>query len=46
MTTIDRKFNDIYWIFSEDGIEEKIYKTVQQKKDYTLSYFKKHFLNL
>jgi hypothetical protein len=45
MTTIDRKFNDIYWIFSEDGIEEKIYKTVQQKKDYTLSYFKKHFLN-
>jgi len=45
MTTIDRKFNDIYWIFSEDGIEEKIYKTVQEKKDYTLSYFKKDFLN-
>jgi hypothetical protein len=45
MTTIDRKFNDIYWVFSEDGIEEKIYKTVQQKKDYTLSYFKKHFLS-
>ena len=44
MTTIDRKFNDIYWIFSKGGIEEKIYKVVQEKKDYTLSYFKKDFL--
>jgi hypothetical protein len=44
MTTIDRKFNDIYWIFSKGGIEEKIYKIVQEKKDYTLSYFKKDFL--
>jgi len=45
MTTIDRKFNDIYWIFSKGGIEERIYKTVQEKKDYTLSYFKIHFLS-
>ncbi len=45
MTTIDRKFNDVYWIFSKGGIEEKIYKAVQEKKDYTLSYFKKDFLN-
>jgi hypothetical protein len=45
MTTIDRKFNDIYWIFAKGGIEEKIYKTVLEKKDYTLSYFKKHFLS-
>ena len=45
MTTIDRKFNDVYWIFAKGGIEEKIYKTVQEKKDYTLSYFKKHFLS-
>jgi len=44
MTTIDRKFNDIYWIFAKGGIEEKIYKVVQGKKDYTLSYFKKDFL--
>jgi hypothetical protein len=44
MTTIDRKFNDVYWIFAKGGIEEKIYKAVQQKKDYTLSYFKKDFL--
>lgn len=46
MTTIDRKFNDIYWIFAKGGIEEKIYKTVLEKKDYTLSYFKKDFINL
>jgi hypothetical protein len=45
MTTIDRKFNNVYWIFSKGGIEEKIYETVQQKKDYTLNYFKKDFLN-
>ena len=45
MTTIDRKFNDIYWIFAKGGIEEKIYQTVQEKKDYTLTYFKKHFLS-
>jgi hypothetical protein len=45
MTTIDRKFNDIYWIFSKGGIEEKIYKIVQEKRDYTLSYFKKDFLS-
>ena len=45
MTTIDRKFNDVYWIFAKGGIEEKIYKAVQEKKDFTLSYFKKDFLS-
>ncbi len=33
----------LYWIFSDGGIEEKIYKTVMGKQDYTLSYFKKDF---
>lgn len=41
LTTMDRKTNDIYWIFSENGIENDIYKTVMGKKDYTLSKFKK-----
>ena len=45
MTTIDRKFNNIYWIFSKGGIEEKIYKIVQEKRDFTLDYFKRTFLN-
>ena len=30
-------------VFSEDGIEEHIYKSVMNKKNYTLSIFKKDF---
>lgn len=33
----------IYWIFSEGGIEEKIYKAVTKKQDYTLLHFKKDY---
>lgn len=41
MTTIDRSYNKVYWIFSDKGIESKIYKTVLGKKNFTL----KHFYN-
>jgi hypothetical protein len=41
LTTMQRKENEIFWIFSKGGIEEKIYKTVLQKKDYTLQIFKR-----
>ena len=40
LTTMQRKENEIFWIFSKGGIEYKIYKTVLQKKDYTLQIFK------
>jgi len=40
MTTQFRPENKIFWIFAEDGIEDKIYKVVNQKKNYTLKYFK------
>jgi hypothetical protein len=43
MTTIDRKFNKVYWIFTEDGIEDKIYKVVKSKKKYTSNVFKKDY---
>jgi hypothetical protein len=43
LTTMERKTNDIYWIFSRGGIEGKIYKAVQQKKDYNLKLFKKDY---
>jgi hypothetical protein len=43
MTTMDRKFNKIYWIFSAKGIERKIYKSVMNKKSYTLSHFKEDY---
>jgi hypothetical protein len=43
LTTMDRLSNDIYYVFSEDGIEERIFKAVQNKKNYTSTYFKKDF---
>ena len=46
MTTKDRLFNKIYWVFSKTGIEKQIYKAVVKKKDYTLSHFKKDLLTL
>ena len=46
MTTKDRLYNKIYWIFSKGGIEEDIYKAVIKKKDYTLNHFKRDSLNL
>ncbi len=41
MTTKDRKYNKVYWIFSEGGIEKKVYRAVIQKKDYTLRHFRR-----
>jgi hypothetical protein len=41
MTTMDRKFNKVYWIFAQGGIESHVYKQVLNKKSYTLSHFKK-----
>jgi len=46
MTTKDTVQNKLYWIFSKNGIENKIYKAVTKKKDYTLSHFKKDLLSL
>lgn len=43
MTTKDRLYNKIYWVFSKNGIESKIYKAVNNKKDYTLRHFKKDY---
>jgi len=43
LTTMERKFNKVYWIFSKGGIEDKIYKTVKAKKKYTVNIFKKDY---
>jgi len=45
LTTMDRKNNDVFWIFAEGGIEDYIYNSVIAKKDYTTSVFKKQFLS-
>jgi len=44
MTTKDRLYNKIYWVFAKNGIEDKIYIAVNKKKDYTLQHFKHDFL--
>ena len=41
MTTKERSFNKVYWIFAEGGIEKEIYKAVTKKKDFTVNHFKK-----
>ena len=43
MTTKERAFNHVYWVFSKGGIEYDIYKAVTKKKDYTINHFKKDF---
>tara|TARA_R110000868_G_scaffold35798_1_gene127855 strand:- start:23276 stop:24532 length:1257 start_codon:yes stop_codon:yes gene_type:complete len=42
LTTIDRKENEVYWIFATNGIESKIYKAVQKKKNFTVKMFEKY----
>lgn len=46
LTTMNRLENSVYWIFAEGGLEEKIYKVVQGKKNFTLQHFKKDLLSL
>ena len=41
MTTKERSYNHVYWVFSKGGIEHDIYKAVIKKKDYTINHFKK-----
>ena len=41
MTTKERSVNDVFWIFSKGGIEEKIYKQVLQKKSFTTKHYLK-----
>lgn len=41
--TQKRDFCDVHFIFSEDGIESKIYKLLQKKQDFTSMHFKRFF---
>lgn len=43
LTTMERKSNEVFWIFAKNGIENKIYKAVSNKKDFTLNIFKKTY---
>jgi len=46
MTTRDSLKGNIFWVFSERGIETKIYKAVSGKKDYTIKHFRNDVLTL
>ena len=46
MTTKDRGYNKVYWVFSDHGIEREIYKVVNKKKNYTSSHFERDFVSL
>jgi hypothetical protein len=39
MTTITSNESDIYWLFSDCGIEQKVYNVVKNKKNFTLKYY-------
>ena len=43
LTTMERQNNEVFWVFSKGGIEEKIYKAVLDKKDYTLNQFTRDY---
>jgi hypothetical protein len=45
LTTKDREVNNVYWVFSDYGIEKEVYAAVSKKKDYTLAHFKRTHLN-
>jgi hypothetical protein len=41
LTTKDRQTNDVYWIFSKGGLEDKIYRQVQDKKSFTTKHYER-----
>jgi hypothetical protein len=44
MQTKDRtEASKVYWVFTTGGIEDRIFNMVQNKKDFTLSHFKKYY---
>lgn len=43
LTTMERKSNDVYFLFSNKGIEEKIFKIVKEKESYNVNQFKKDY---
>jgi hypothetical protein len=43
LTTMERKSNDVYFLFSNKGIEEKVFKAVKEKENYNVQLFKKDY---
>ena len=45
LTTKDRMQNDVYWIFSKGGLEQKIYQKVLEKKSFTTKHYERSNLS-
>ena len=45
LTTKERMTNDVYWVFSEGGLEEKIYQKVLEKKSFTSRHYERSELS-
>jgi len=43
LTTINRKQNNIFFVFGLGGIEQKVYNSVSQKQTYTTNQFKRDY---
>ena len=43
LSTLQRKTNDIYFVFENNGISELIYKRIKEKKSYNVSHFKRDY---
>ena len=46
MAVKDREKNEIFWLFAKNTLDDKIYRTVIKKKNYTSTLFKKHVSNV
>jgi hypothetical protein len=43
LTTMQRKENNVFFVFGKGGIESKVYKAVSNKKNYTVKMFEKDY---
>lgn len=43
MTTIDREESIVFWVFTDGGMEKKIYERVMKKKNYTTYHFRNDY---
>jgi len=41
LTTKERQKNDVYWVFSKGGLEQKIYEKVLEKKSFTTKHYER-----
>lgn len=46
LATVDRLFNEVFYVFTEGGIEDYIWKALMKKKSYTVNQFEKDYVRI